>query len=233
MKRKQRTSVIIDVETSGLPKRQQGPGYPSIKSSLKSYDGSRIVQLAWIIVKEKGGENKIESVKKSHIIKPVGFNIPRETVIIHGISTERAQEEGVEIGSVLKEFATDVTNFGVTHIVAHNLEFDKHVLAAEAWRLQLAGGSVDINKEELVNLYNRLAEETASNKLKEVCTMEVGRDYAKIPLPSNPKKYKAPKLGELHQSFTGRIMREKHDAMYDTEKCLECYIYMRKSVCVA
>lgn len=231
MTRKQRTSVIIDVETSGLPERRRGPGYPSIKADLQSYNGSRIVQLAWIIVKERGGEKEAELAKKSHIIKPVGFEIPKETVIIHGISTERATEEGVEIGCVLKEFMEDINNFEVTHIVAHNLEFDKHVLAAEVWRLQLQDVSLE-DKNAMVFLYNKLIEETASNKLKEVCTMEVGREYAKIPLPSNPRKYKAPKLAELHKTFTGRVMREKHDALYDTEKCLECYLYMRKMVCV-
>ena len=223
MKNKQRTSVVIDVETNGLPQRQHY-GYPSIRDSLKSYDSSRIVQLAWIIVKETGGNKQGEMHKKSYIIKPNGFDIPRETVIIHGISKERAQEEGVELERVLKEFLEDINSHGATHIVAHNLEFDRHVLAAEAWRSQTL---------ESKELFSRLTDESCGNKLKEVCTMEVGREYTKIPLPSNPRKYKAPKLSELHQAFTGRIMREKHDALYDTEKCLECYIYMRKSVCVA
>jgi len=225
---KMRTSIVLDVETTGLPRRVDG-FYPDIRKSVESYDCCRMVQIAWVIVKERKGEESSIVAKKSCIVKPQGYEIPPETVMIHGISTERAMEEGVEIEAVLKELWRDIERSGKVVIVAHNLDFDKRIIGSEVWREYLKKrGSV----EEMAwyKFYSNIMEGTGEVIKGEVCTMECGREYAKIPLPSNPAKYKAPKLGELYQALFGRRMREKHDALYDTEKCMECYLMMRKRV---
>lgn len=221
-KPKVRTSVVVDVETTGLPRRIDGV-YPDIKKSVECYDVCRMVQIAWVIVQEVGDNSKVV-VRKSYIVKPQGYDIPEETVMIHGISTERAKEEGVEIEVVLKEMWLDMEMGGRVVLVAHNLEFDKRIIGSEVWRIYLKEGG-----DYWLKFYNNIMEGGECVK-GEVCTMECGRAFACIPLPSNCKKYKAPKLGELYEALKGKRMREKHDALYDTEKCMECYLDMRKRI---
>tara|TARA_X000001036_G_scaffold355051_2_gene336796 strand:- start:16417 stop:17055 length:639 start_codon:yes stop_codon:yes gene_type:complete len=204
MPRKSRISVIIDTETSGLPSNR----WSDPVKKPEDYESCRLVQLAWIVVRD--GETLLE---KSYFVKPEGFVMSEGASAINGITTERATLDGISFDLVLNEFVNDMKNLGVTHLVAHNLNFDKSVLLSEFARRAGHSDNIDIVKN-----------------LKEVCTMECGREYAKIPLPSNHAKYKAPKLTELYSSLFGRVMREKHDALYDTQKCAECYNKMREMV---
>ena len=199
---KTRISVVIDTETSGLPSRR----FACPITETEVYDSCRIVQIAWVIVK---GSRPV--LKKCYFVRPEGFEISKEASAINGITTERAAYEGISFDIVFNEFIADLNSSAATHLVAHNLEFDKNAILSEFSRR--AGHAA--NKERFL-------------ELKEVCTMECGRSYAKIPLPSNPAKYKAPKLTELYKSLFTKGMREKHDALYDTEKCCECYIKMRE-----
>ena len=199
---KTRVSVSIDTETSGLPSRR----FACPVADNAAYDTCRIVQIAWIVTK---GTEVV--TKKCYFVRPEGFEISKEASKINGITTERALYEGISFDLVFNEFAHDLNAHGVTHLVAHNLEFDKNAILAEFSRR--AGHS--LNRERILCL-------------KEVCTMECGREYAKIPLPSNPAKYKAPKLTELYRALFSKGMREKHDALYDAEKCCECYHKMRE-----
>ena len=48
---KVRTSLILDVETTGIPQRS-GPEYPDPRINTLAYDQSRIVQIAWRIQTE-------------------------------------------------------------------------------------------------------------------------------------------------------------------------------------
>tara|TARA_X000001036_G_C20690252_1_gene809141 strand:+ start:1386 stop:2036 length:651 start_codon:yes stop_codon:yes gene_type:complete len=200
-KKKSRTSVIIDTETSGLPSVR----FANPENQLEAYDTSRIVQIAWVISKD--GTSLLE---KCYIIKPEGFLVSKEAAKINGITTERAETEGHPFDIILTEFINDIKQAKVRHLVAHNLEFDRNVIISEFMR---RAGHTE-NKKLFCNL-------------KQICTMECGREYAKIPLPSNPKKFKAPKLGELYKALTGKNMREKHDALYDARKCGICYDTMR------
>tara|TARA_B100000902_G_C27307677_1_gene916473 strand:- start:1221 stop:1844 length:624 start_codon:yes stop_codon:yes gene_type:complete len=199
---KTRISVVIDTETSGLPSKR----FACPQTEVSAYDTCRVVQIGWVILK---GDQPV--LKKCYFVRPEGFEISKEASKVNGITTERATYEGISFDIVFNEFIADLNSSGVTHLVAHNLEFDKNAIVSEFSRR--AGHSA--NKETFI-------------KLKEVCTMQCGRDYAKIPLPSNPAKYKAPKLTELYATLFGKNMREKHDALYDAEKCCECYLKMRE-----
>ena len=57
--------------------------------------------------------------------------------------------------------------------------------------------------------------------LKKICTMESTTDYWKL-LPIRYKKYKWPKLEELHSKlFTDKI-DGYHDALIDIQVCKKC-----------
>ena len=66
---------------------------------------------------------------KSYIIKPDGFIIPQAAEKVHGISTEKALAEGVDLESVLSEFESDLGQ--ASCIIGHNVSFDLKILGAE------------------------------------------------------------------------------------------------------
>ena len=212
--KKVRTALILDVETTGIPQRS-GPEYPDPRINTMAYDQSRIVQIAWRIQTEGQTDAVYEH---QQIVKPDKFIIPQVVIAIHGIDNVRAKAEGISIEETMTLFRDSIIKYKPTHFVAHNLNFDKHIILAEIFRLN----PITFHCRDL--FYNFLT------NLKEVCTMECGRTFAKIPLPSNPKKFKAPKLTELYRALSGKTMREKHDALYDTRKCAECYFMMREYV---
>ena len=178
--------LFFDTETTGLPRYYQAP--------LEDLDNwPRLVQLAWLLADEKGKE--IKSVSK--IIKPNGFEIPKEAAAVHGISTERALDEGVQLNPVLKEFSTAVEEAKI--LVAHNMQFDEKIMGAELLR----------NKHEH-KLFDR----------PKICTMQSSTDYCAI---QNEYGYKWPKLVELHAKLFGEEFEDAHDALADVRACARCF----------
>lgn len=114
--------LVIDVETTGLPKSWNAP-----VTDLDNWP--RAVQIAWIITDEAGNDLKI--VDK--IIQPDGFDIPKDATEVHQISTEMAKAKGISLKEVLAELATDLAT--VNSVVAHNISFDEKVLGAEFLRI--------------------------------------------------------------------------------------------------
>lgn len=114
--------LIFDTETTGLPKRYDAP-----ISDINNWP--RCVQIAWQLHDEMG--KLIEH--QDYLVKPVGFNIPYDAEKIHGISTELADKEGVDLSEVLEKFnlALSKTKF----IVGQNLSFDLNIMGCEFFRL--------------------------------------------------------------------------------------------------
>src|SRR5659263_86375 len=110
--------LFFDTETTGLPKNYKAPA-----SDLNNWP--RLVQLAYHLYDNEG--NKIS--EGDHIIKPEGFIIPIEASRIHGISTERAIQEGKSLLIVLREFQSLIEQ--VDYLVAHNMSFDEKIVGAE------------------------------------------------------------------------------------------------------
>jgi DNA polymerase III epsilon subunit-like protein len=104
--------IFYDCETSGL-------------SVNNNYSSVRLVQITW----EKYTFNGNCLFSKTFIIKPVNFTIPENAIKIHGITNEIANEKGVELVPVLKEFFQDINN--VKHLVGHNIEYDINVIRNE------------------------------------------------------------------------------------------------------
>ena len=80
-----KTIVFLDTETTGLPTNWKAP-----------YDQwPRMVSLAYQLT----GISYVE--ENEFIIKPDGYEIPKEASDIHGITTEIAIEKGVDLQMVL------------------------------------------------------------------------------------------------------------------------------------
>ena len=113
--------LIFDTETTGLPKKWKSP-----VSDIDNWP--RCVQIAWQLHDDLG--NCLEN--KDYLIKPENYNIPYDSEKIHGISTELALHEGVDLIEVLNEFnlAAKKSKF----IVGHNVNFDLNIIGCEFFR---------------------------------------------------------------------------------------------------
>ncbi|MFT4661734.1 MAG: DNA polymerase-3 subunit alpha, partial [Patiriisocius sp.] len=185
--------IIFDTETTGFPSRYGAP-----YTDVEAWDSARLVQLAWQIHDELG--NLVEV--KNFIVRPEGFTIPYNSEKIHGISTERANKEGVELKFVLEEFNKSLALS--KYAIGHNVDFDLGVMGAE---------------------FVRSTEETPLHDLERVDTKEYGTDFCKLP-GGRGGQYKWPKLIELYTKLFGEEFDEAHNASADVEATTRAFLEM-------
>ncbi len=184
--------LIFDTETTGLPRDWNAP--------LSDGDNwPRLVQLAWQLHDKDG---KLIS-RGNQIVQPEGFTIPYNSTKIHGITTERAQDEGVPLSDVVKEFMADAAK--AKYVMGHNIGFDVNVVGAELLRLgqpcePLTDMAVIDSKDE-------------------------GTDFCAIP-GGRGGKFKWPTLTELHLKLFGKGFGDAHDAAYDVAATARCFFEM-------
>jgi len=183
--------LFFDTETTGLPKKWKAP-----VTDLNNWP--RMIQIGWTLCNKEG--KRVDAGE--FIIKPNNFIIPVEASKVHGITTEKALTEGVDLDKVLNQF-NDLVN-EADFIVAHNISFDEKIIGAE--------------------LLRRGVESDFENKPK-LCTMKASTDYCQIP---GPFGYKWPKLSELHIKLFGLDFSGAHDAFADIEATERCFWEMKK-----
>lgn len=181
--------LIFDTETTGLPKNYNAP-------VSDSDNWPRLVQLAWQLHDDLG--NLLEV--KNFIVKPDGFVIPYAVEKVHGISTERAEKQGVSLDFVLEEFNKDLARS--TFAVGHNVTFDINIMGAEYYRRQI---------------------DTPLMDMKQLDTKEYSTEYCAIP-GGRGGKYKWPTLTELHNKLFGEGFGEAHNASADVEATARCFL---------
>ena len=178
--------LFFDTETTGLPLNYQAPA-----EDIDNWP--RLVQLAWLLFDKSGKEVSGNNL----IIKPEGFIIPDEASAVHGITTQRAEIEGVDLSETLAAFSKALT---ITKIlVAHNISFDEKIMGAEFIRKDIKHNLVDLPK---------------------ICTMQQSTDYCQI---EGNYGYKWPKLIELHQKLFAEDFEDAHDALADVKACARCF----------
>lgn len=160
-----------------------------------------MVQIAWMLCDEE----EVILDEQSHIIYPEGYVIPDFVAMIHGITTERAKNEGKPLSDVLSMFTKVLDRSEL--IIGHNIEFDRGVIAAECKRMGLEA-----------TIYNP----------KYFCTMKKTAEFCKIPYPSGKKGNKWPKLMELYQVLFSCKFEGAHDAQADVRACVKCYFELRR-----
>ncbi len=179
-------NLFFDTETTGVPKNYKAP-----VSDLNNWP--RLVQLAWLLTDDKGQEIN----HGEHIVKPNGFTIPAEAAKIHGISTELAMQEGVDLKFAVDAIVADMQKAKV--LIAHNVQFDEKILGAELLR---------------IGYQNHLDSKPRK------CTMQSSTNYCKLP---GPYGFKWPKLQELHQKLFSETFDGAHRALTDVRACARCY----------
>ena len=180
-------SLIIDTETSGLPdsKNMRWGEYPNYKD-LKKYDDARIVQLSFILTDKH--YNSIDL--QDYVIRREGFNITNSE--FHGI-TDEISDDGTEFDVAFESFYQALMK--VTHIIAHNVEFDINVIRSELFRR----GKKEIIKE--------------LDKKILMCTMKHCKNIVKI--VNTYGKYKFPSLKEIYKFSFEKEIENAHNSKYD------------------
>lgn len=187
--------LFFDTETTGLPLDYNAP-----VTALDNWP--RLVQLAYKVYTWSG----TEEYHFSGIIAPVGFIIPDG--MVHGISHERAFQEGLQLAAVLKAFR--VMLHDCDFVVAHNCDFDVNVLGAEFIRSRMPFPFMD---------------------KQTICTQKDFTNQVGIPAKEGARgygPYKWPSLAELHNYCFGKGVENAHDALADVNATAACFFELRR-----
>ena len=165
---------------------------------LTNFDNwPRMVQLAWQIHDEKGNFIKAEN----HIIKPEGYIIPINASMVHGISTEHALNVGEDLSQVLDIFTETLKT--VKYVVGHNVRFDLNIVGCEYLR-----------KKGVNPLEQKLVVDTCTEKTANYCQLGGGPG----------RKFKKPKLAEIHQLLFNEGFDMAHNASADVEATARVFL---------
>jgi DNA polymerase III epsilon subunit-like protein len=188
--------MFLDTETTGIPQQRSYNKYYE-PYYVTFYNGARMVELGYVICDDVGNIFKEQSL----LIKPNGFTIKNSN--IHGITTEKATNEGVDIGQALETLYADLQT--VDRLICHNTEFDLHILLSECYREYQ-------DEHELIQKLRKIPKQ---------CTMEMGKNLFKLEKP--------PKLVSLYKAIFDKEPVQEHRALSDVHLCYDCYFSMNKS----
>ena len=183
--------LFFDTETTGFPARWSAP-------CTDTANWPRLVQIAWVRCDADG--QRLDG--ETHLVRPLGFSIPKDAERVHGISTARALLEGDALGEVLDAFSAALARSEV--VVAHNIDFDECVVGAEFVR---EGKATDLHR------------------MTKICTMKASTDYCRLPGRSG---FKYPSLSELYFTLFRRPLDEAHRAEADVNALVECFFELKR-----
>ena len=225
-----KTIFVFDTETTGLPERCPN-GWGSYWSYFmnEKYDSSRIISIAWSSIhnfhKDKinfnttvtSSSNNPPTTIEHYLRYPEGFTEINNSHI-HGITYEDTLNNGVIFNDILMNKGLCVDILKADYIVAHNINFDYHVLMNELYRL-----GTEHAKACMLHL------STLKTKGKCICTGEISTDICKMEFKTastykgnkKTKRYKMPKLSELYVYYYGKEFENQHSADGDVKALLE------------
>ncbi len=191
-------NLFYDTETTGL-----------INFKARSSDPSQphLVQLAALLMDDEA--NEIQSL--SVIIKPDGYEIPKEASDIHGITTKLALRVGIPLSVAVYPFFYMKEKANL--VIGHNENFDNIVMKA---------------------VHHRIENFSAPDSMKPTfCTMRNSTKAVNLPpskkmVAAGMNRAKPPRLSECCESFFGEKLDGAHDAMIDTRACARVYFHLLK-----
>ena len=199
---------FFDTETNGLPQNYKAP-------PTQIGNWPEILSIAWEVWTLKEGVWTQETSEAYLIQPPEGLIWNKEAEHVHGISYVKARSEGRPIKTILEKVYTELQK--ATHVIAHNLAFDKSVFLASMIRHFGAGRWTGA---------------------KDVCTMMKTIPICKIvstsPYATAAEPYKWPRLQELYQFlFKKEWEGTAHDALSDVQCMRTCYRELVTRGCLA
>jgi DNA polymerase-3 subunit epsilon len=194
------THLFFDTETTGLP---------DFKARSADPIQPHLVQLALVMCDDEGTETQALSV----IVRPDGWVITPELTAIHGISHERAMDEGIMEREATTMFV--MWQARATLRVAHNESFDRRIM-------RIAMTRSGFERDFIEHIEGRPSFDTC------------GAAKPIINLPPTEKMLaagitqpKPPKLTECIQHFFGEELSGAHDALVDTRACCRIYYHLQ------
>lgn len=216
---------VFDTETTGLPDKCPN-GWGSYWSYFmnEKYDNARIISIAWSSIhnfnkdKIKFNTDDTDTTKIDHYLRyPEGFTEINNSHI-HGIKYEDTINNGIIFNDLLEKKGLCIDILKADYIVAHNINFDYHVLMNELYRL-----GTEYAKACMLHL------NTLKSKGKFICTGELSTEICKMEFKTastykgnkKTKRYKMPKLSELYVYYYGKEFENQHSADGDVKALLE------------
>lgn len=156
--------TFLNTETTGLP--------PKNISEVNKKNVDKFPRLVAIHLKFGYYDKDIRQIKIIRsiycVIKPNGYDIPKEVSNIHGITTEYALENGLNIDIVLNEI-NDILNGNrdiqqITTIITHNSKFHMNILKSEFLRNNI---EFNLGQYKIIDL-TRFRHELSYPKLEEL-----------------------------------------------------------------
>lgn len=193
--------LFYDTETTGLP---------DFKAPSEAAHQPHIVQLAACLV-DLNTRKLINSMDV--IICPDGWVIPDDVAKIHGITTERALDEGVPEASAIGVF---MDMWAQSHTrIAHNEQFDARILRIALMRFE----------------DDAVADHWKAGNAE--CTAKLATPICQIPptakmVKAGFNKFKTANLREAYLHFTGKELENAHSAMADVRGCMEVYFAIKE-----
>lgn len=194
--------LCFDTETTGLPlwdrpsEHPQQPHICQLAAVLRSYD-------------RNVAPEKIFNV----LIKPDGWTISSELTAIHGITTERAMDQGIPINDALDEFHAMLDR--VERVIGYNVSFDKRMMRIQEKRRYPAADDLEMPigvRFEKLDLYDCMRPMT---------------DHCQLPSPKG-RGYKWPKLSEAYFHIYKKPPEGKlHDALTDIKAAMAIYWWLQ------
>lgn len=188
--------VFFDTETTGLP---------DWKKPSDGKEQPHIVSLSAIQCHRETGE-EIERINV--IVRPEGWKIPEDSIKIHGISNEVAQNQGLNEKlciCFLIELCYDSAR------CCFNRTFDQRII-----RIGLKRYGMEKTMK------------TWADKENFYCTMLESSRIMRLP-PRGKYGWRYPKLEAAYKFFCGKELGEKaHNSMNDTMACKKLYYAIRR-----
>ena len=206
--------VVIDTETTGLPRKEPGTNSFYEPCHTGAYDRARIVQIAWLVMDKEF----VVKETKNFIIDPSDFEITNSH--FHGITQERARRDGVPIHEAFVALNDTINKYNAKFIVGHNLDFDECIILSEIYRYirkrERSDVSLTTRDSNVLDQVHALKTQLEISLIK-ICTMKTARHL----FPNS----KYPKLAELYEYLTeGEEITNPHDAMSDVQHCAACFV---------
>lgn len=179
---------FFDTETTGIPDWKQ-PSEDPIQPHM--------VQLCCILA---DSETQEVASELDVIIRPDDWIITPEMTAIHGITHERAMDEGIPEAEALEQYLAAYQQADLR--VAHNTTFDNRIIRIALKRYQP----------------ERISDDEWKDKARYYCTMT-----------EHSKRFggKWPKLEEAYEALTGKKLEGAHNALFDARACMEIYFALK------
>lgn len=201
--------LCYDTETAGLPLFREPSEHP---------DQPHIVQLGAALV---DAETREVEERVNLISRPDGWTIPDEVAAIHGITTERAMDEGVPEADLVDELVSLWKRCGMR--LGYNEPFDARIVRIALMRfLPDAVFETDTSAEPLADAWKAGKARCAAVMATPICKMPPTERM----LAAGRHHHKTPKLSEAYELLLGSPMENAHDAMADVDACLAVYWHL-------